>query len=433
MSTHLSQTQIAAYSERSLHPDVLLEIDNHLASCDTCYERLSRIRVPRVAKLDRPSSESREAPFHLDYQQHLLPYVEGTINDIDREIVDSHVELCSQCADDLKDLLAFEEAPVVALTRQARPTARWRQWLPQVPRPLPPVWTAAAAVLAVLIVPIAVFWWTAGPRPLDPVSSQNGKQTPEPASTSEPDASASQTPNGVAPPNLTLEPLLVLNDAGGQIKVDQSGKLEGLQDLPADLKESVERALATGQLRPSPALSGWINEASDLRGSLETKNTFEPLEPIDVVLETNRPTFRWQMLEAARDYTVTIYNSRLREVATSGPITGTEWTMPDSLERGVVYSWQVSASVDDKTVTSPKPPLPEARFRILDQRAASTLAKLKQSTSGNSHLAMGVFYWKHGLIAESEREFQALVKANPNSPVAGKLLTSIRALCRRKS
>jgi hypothetical protein len=121
---------------------------------------------------------------------------------------------------------------------------------------------------------------------------------------------------------------------------------------------------------------------------------------------------------------VTIYDAKLRQVASSGPVTGTEWTTPNPLERGVTYSWQISALKDGQTVVSPKPPLPEARFRILDQIAVAALATLKES-AGNSHLAMGVFYWKHGLIEESQREFQALAKANPNSPAVAELLRSI--------
>ena len=77
------------------------------ATCDDCYARFTRIqpepgdetRLPRVS-----SSESIEEPFHLDYDQHLVAYVDGTANNIDREIVESHVALCSECAEDLRDL-----------------------------------------------------------------------------------------------------------------------------------------------------------------------------------------------------------------------------------------------------------------------------------------------------------------------------------------
>jgi hypothetical protein len=41
---------------------------------------------------------------------------------------------------------------------------------------------------------------------------------------------------------------------------------------------------------------------------------------------------------------------------------------------------------------------------------------------------MGVFYWKHGLIEDAQREFQALAKANPNSPAVKALLVNIRSM-----
>jgi hypothetical protein len=146
---------------------------------------------------------------------------------------------------------------------------------------------------------------------------------------------------------------------------------------------------------------------------------------MDVVIETDRPKFRWQALDGARSYIVTIHDAKFREVGSSGPIVGTEWTATSALERGGTYSWQVSALKDGQTIVSPKPPLPEARFRVLDKGAVVALAKLKKS-AGSSHLVMGVFYWKHGLIEESEREFQALAKANPHSPAAAELFASIR-------
>jgi hypothetical protein len=164
-----------------------------------------------------------------------------------------------------------------------------------------------------------------------------------------------------------------------------------------------------------------------LRSELAEQSTFAPLQPTDIVVETDRPTFRWRGLETALHYVVTIYDAKLRQVVSSGPVTGTEWTTPNSLERGGTYSWQISAALkDSKAVVSPKPPLPEARFRVLDQRAIAELAKLKES-AGSSHLAMGVFYWRHGLIEESEREFQALAQANPNSTAVAELLASISA------
>jgi anti-sigma factor RsiW len=431
MSDHLSQTQLAGYRGRTLDTDELLAVDGHLASCDACHKRLASLAVAKLS----PVFELAEGPFHLDYDRDLEPYVDGRANDIEREIVDSHVAQCSQCADELKDLLAFNEQPAVAITGpDAVPTSRWKQWLPQWPLLSHPA-LATAAVIAACILALAIFLWTTY-RPSQRIEratigpeSEKGveKAQPPPSTTAQatPEASpAKQTP--AAPRE---EPLITLNDGSRQIFVNQRGQLEGMDDLPPDLKQSVERALATRRLRESPALTEWSTGAGILRSGLE-QNTFAPLAPLDVVRETDRPKFRWQALESARQYVVTIHDAKFREVASSGPIAGTEWTAPNSLERGVTYSWQISALKDGKTIVSPKPPLREARFRILDQRNVAALAELKKS-AGNSHLVMGVFYWKHGLLEESEHEFQALAQANPNSTAVTELLASVRSLLRR--
>jgi len=290
---------------------------------------------------------------------------------------------------------------------------------------------------------MAVVLWTKYPASRRNEQAESGapasdKQNPEQRSpssteqTAEKNSTANQPEENEAalPAPPPEKPLLVLNDAGGHVVVNQRGRLEGLHELPPDLRESVEQILATRTLRASPALTGWSTGAGDLRSELETQSTFAPLGPTDVVLETDRPTFHWRALGAANSYTVTVFDARLRQVATSGPVTGTEWTTANPLARGVTYSWQISAMKDGKRVVSPKPPLPEARFRILEQSTVVALARLKQSV-GSSHLAMGVFYWKHGLLEDSEREFQALTKANPNSAVVKELLASIRFLRHR--
>ncbi|HET6978758.1 MAG TPA: zf-HC2 domain-containing protein [Pyrinomonadaceae bacterium] len=421
MSEHLSQSQLAGYTGRTLDPHELLAVDGHLASCDDCHERLTGVAKPSPG----PSIHSDEEPFHLDYDQHLEPYVDGTANDIDREIVESHVAECSQCADELNDLVAFKQQPAVPLTARTVVTSpRWKRWLPQWPLLSNPR-LATAAVIAVLMLAIAVVLWITyrGPRPVQQTAGSSEKQRQDIAK--EPSPSPQNSPaNQTTLPR--EEPLITLNDAGGQILVNQRGQLEGLDDLPRDLKDNIERALATRRLRDSPALTGWPTGAGVLRSELEQQNTFAPLEPLDVVLETDRPQFHWQALEGASQYVVTIHDAKFREVGRSGPITGTEWTATNSLERGVIYSWQVSALKDGETIVSPKPPLREARFRILDQRDVVALATLKR-TSGNSHLVMGVFYWRHGLIKEAQREFQTLAKANPNSTVVAELLASIRS------
>ena len=63
---------------------------------------------------------------------------------------------------------------------------------------------------------------------------------------------------------------------------------------------------------------------------------------------------------------------------------------------------------------STEAPAPEARFRVLDS-AGITGGENTERIHGRSNLVMGVLYSKHGLIDEAEREFEALVRANPES------------------
>ena len=167
-----------------------------------------------------------------------------------------------------------------------------------------------------------------------------------------------------------------------------------------------------------------------MRGGGAEQNTLAPIGPTGVVIESDQPTFRWRPVDGGHDYVVTIYDSRLRSVQNSGPLDATEWTPPTPLARGAIYSWQISAMKDGRRVVSPKPPMPEARFRVLNRNAVAELDNAKK-VHGRSHLAMGVLYWKHGLVNEAERELEALVRANPDSTVAKELLKNLRSLRRR--
>jgi hypothetical protein len=92
-----------------------------------------------------------------------------------------------------------------------------------------------------------------------------------------------------------------------------------------------------------------------------------------------------------------------------------------------VYSWQVKALRDGAEITSPRPPAPQAKFRILDQAKASEISRAKRSY-GSSHLVLGMLYADAGLLREAEQEFRFLLKANPNSEIARKLFRQAQAL-----
>jgi hypothetical protein len=149
------------------------------------------------------------------------------------------------------------------------------------------------------------------------------------------------------------------------------------------------------------------------------------LEPAGIVLLSDRPTFRWTRFEGASDYLVEIYDEQFKLVMSSPPITNLSWTAAQALPRGHVYSWQVKAVKDGQEITVPRPPAPQAKFRVLDQTKANELANAKRAY-GSSHLTLGLLFAEAGLLREAEHEFRLLQRANPQSEVVRKLLRQLR-------
>ncbi|HEU4766914.1 MAG TPA: hypothetical protein VFS77_06050 [Pyrinomonadaceae bacterium] len=418
---HLSNNQLVGYAAKKLNSEELLAVDRHLASCDACHDRLTR-----TSAIDRSYDLSNDGAFHLDYDQHLVPYVEGTADEIDREIIESHVALCSQCAEDIRDLQEFTRQPVVSpvvpdVSRRTPPPAEvWQR---------PRIWTSqltAAVAIAIFLLGITAGFLLWASRAKQPVHQAGPSSSPSLTPGPSPDQIAKQpSPEPSSSPRSEL--VFALNDGGRQITIDEDGLSTGLESLPPDLRTTVENVLASRKFYQSPAVRHVSEGAGRMRGGSDEQETIVQLSPAAVVIETDLPAFRWRAFEGASDYVVTVHDSNFRQIESSGAITGTEWVPPRPLPRGVVYSWQVRASVNGQTVISPKPPAPEVRFRVLDQKALAAIESARR-TQGNSHLAMGVLYWKHGLMADAERELEALARANPNSTAAAELLRSLRSL-----
>jgi hypothetical protein len=112
-------------------------------------------------------------------------------------------------------------------------------------------------------------------------------------------------------------------------------------------------------------------------------------------------------------------------VTSSPQVTTVSWTSTQPLPRGHVYSWQVKAAKDGQETTVPRPPAPQAKFRVVEQSKANELAKAKRAY-GSSHLTLGLLYAEAGLLREAEHEFRLLQKANPQSEIIRKLLRQLR-------
>ena len=124
---------------------------------------------------------------------------------------------------------------------------------------------------------------------------------------------------------------------------------------------------------------------------------------------------------------MSVTDADLNEVAASPPLTTTEWRMTKALKPGAIYSWQVTALKDGKSITSPALPAPQAKFKVVEAAVRETLRQVRQSCGG-SHLALGVVYAEAGLLTEAEQEFKALVKANPHDRTAREILRGVQTM-----
>jgi len=220
-----------------------------------------------------------------------------------------------------------------------------------------------------------------------------------------------------------------LNDGEGRLMLDQEGKLSGADYLPPDYRGLVKETLTGQRLEKSPLLEGLSRPPTSLMGSGKEDGEFSVIEPQGKVLIDGRPTFRWSPLDGATDYVVEVYDEGFNLVATSPKLTANSWTEPQPLRRDVIYSWQVKATKDGQEFSSPRPPAPQARFRILDQAKANEIVEARR-TYASSHLILGLLYAQSGLLDEAEQELRALQKANPTSALVAQLLANLQAMRR---
>jgi hypothetical protein len=158
---------------------------------------------------------------------------------------------------------------------------------------------------------------------------------------------------------------------------------------------------------------------------------FDVSGPRGEVVESNRPTFRWRVLAGTSGYTVKVFNRDFNVVAQSPTLTTTTWRPVQPLPRGTAYFWQVTAVKGGQEVKAPRPPMPQAKFKVLVAGTLAVLQAARQQLTV-SHLALGVLYARAGLLEQAERELNALLGANPDSEVARKLLADVRVARRAR-
>jgi hypothetical protein len=479
MSDHLDTSRIDRYRRRAMAPEELLAADDHLAACTACRERAGETEEWGAAwdnLLAELSEHSDAKPEHLSYE-HLAAYVDGTLDEVGRELVESHISICGQCASEVHDV--FDVAKALGRTgRRFEKLVALLGWRALFSRagilgrfeadwPLVPLRAYALAASVILVV-IAGSVWVRQRQPHgQPSTSANlaaskSRETlalkagekltasqlspnTEVITLQSPPAvnmellrraaieasrrSAPQTPNVVATPV----------DGGPRGTINIDGNLAELESIPEPFREAVRAGLAGEAIYPAQLLSELVSGTGFGRvtaypgGAQARAIPIRPVgvialeKPVATVVLSDVPIFAWSPVSGATSYRVSVFNSMGLKVVESPPLTATIWSPPAPLARGEIYAWRVMKDADPKAALSVSP---EARFKVLEGDTAEKLEQIR-TRFPRSPLTLGAIYAQAGLLDDAQSEFEALAESNPRSIEARKLLLSV--IVRRRS
>jgi anti-sigma factor RsiW len=411
MREHLSEREIARYCERRIQPEVLLQVDDHLSQCPDCRARLASAidldaafrgtTSPRLAGSgeDAAFPNASVRPEHVTYEQ-LEAFLDGQASGAEKEALRAHLDSCRVCAGELRDMSDFKAELNASGKKGAKAGDGWRAKFAAL-RLTPSRVVLALALSAAIVLAVAL--------ERKSVSLAPPRTTPSagdvPANADGPKAGRSE-----------------------QHTASLSSFEAGIDWLPPQERASVLLAYSHQMISAPEVLAQLRGRQQTLLGEPRPGQPFEVFAPLGEVVLEMRPIFRWQPLSGAIGYTVAIFDANLNPVQSSPSLRATQWTPNRPLKRGQIYQWQVTATLGDgNSVTSPKPPSPEAKFKVLDQIKADQLAQF-QIDHPESHVAMGILYAQAALLERGEHELQLVSLNDPNHDLAQNLLKSIHEI-----
>jgi hypothetical protein len=415
MFDHNPDKQMEAFCARALKVSEMTAIAEHIASCSAC-QRLFQETLKKE-KGDKPVSISLSPADwfrheHLDYDQ-LESFAENRLDAEETAIVNLHLETCAVCREDVESFVKFREA--TENKPQQKQTPRPRKPVAMKPisvgNPFAKRWKPAYTVVTLIIagsaLVAAILFSRQGatgqqsriPGPPQVTSNLSSPLPPAPS------PSVTVTPN---PTDSGEDMSASLVDGERIIRFNETGIVSGLETFPAETRQNMTEAILTGTPKRSMDYNEFLSGPETRSAALHY--------PRRVVITEDRPTFRWAPITGASSYQVRVSDPNGVQIASSGQLSPdtTQWKPSPRLKRGVILSWGVVAMVNGVETTA------QTSFKVLEGAKLGELAMLKNKYQ--SHLALGLFYIREGVLIEARRELDLLVKDNPNSPIAAKLL-----------
>src|SRR5215831_1261367 len=113
--SHLADEQIERYRTRSLDPEAILAVNDHLFSCKECFRRF-QLSVSFDGEFGSIDLEPK--PIHDYLYARLEAYVDGELAAPEKASFESHLMSCETCRADVDDLLAFKTSLAGDVSRQ---------------------------------------------------------------------------------------------------------------------------------------------------------------------------------------------------------------------------------------------------------------------------------------------------------------------------
>ncbi len=411
---HPNGETLEKYAAREISAAEMTGIILHLENCAECFDVVQNLSGSVADAGVLLFSEIETEVFHLDYDEHLQPFVDNEADGTTREIVESHTQVCPNCAFELRELREFaNNLRLKEIEKGKQPLLVFKlAW-----RVLSSLWRYPAfSIAAVILLLSGLIWLKVG------LNKPDNKSEFSKASDIAEKSDISQFPEVVPVDKESKVKKADTNDAQDQLpqistvqpekanskaNPAESNEVERAYNLPvliAPFRKIIISAIAAGKLTVPKKLDE-ITKIIKSRG--DSSENMVRISPDREILKETKPKFSWNAGDVKnRFFIIEIYDESNNSIAVSPPLKNKNWTPKKPLDTGKNYQWELRVVESDKT--SPKT-IGIGIFHILDRDGQTKLRNLKFATP----LQRGIIFASLGLIKDARREF---VKASLNSP-----------------
>src|SRR2546430_10687928 len=108
MAEHLTETEVSLFRERAIRPTDRQRIDSHVAGCQSCLRRIlpgEDLALVYSELTEALLPDSAHEAFHLSNAD-LRRYLDGSVDQTDKIIFESHLDICDRCREESHSLAA---------------------------------------------------------------------------------------------------------------------------------------------------------------------------------------------------------------------------------------------------------------------------------------------------------------------------------------